>query len=226
MTLSEGRVLVIGSVNTDLVTHLTSFPSAGETRLGSKHSTHHGGKGANQAVAAARWGSRVSFMGGVGSDALGTHFRDGLVHEGINVMHLEHADGASGVAFIAVNKDSENTIIMAPGANAALTPEALPPEVFADVDVVLLQLEIPLVRGQRALQLAFAVEAVDTTAASDALVGSLTASLAAPLPRHDDLRLACSAGAVATTCPGAQPPLPTRDDVTRFLDHAKPESAL
>jgi len=118
-----GRVLVVGSVNLDLVVRVDRLPAPGETVTGGRFERHHGGKGANQAVAAARLGASVAFIGATGADAFGTEVRDALVAEGVDiggVVVLEEA--ATGVAMILVDLRGENSIAVASGANHALTP--------------------------------------------------------------------------------------------------------
>ena len=151
--MRPGIVLVVGSVNIDLVTRVKSFPRPGETLLGSDYETHRGGKGANQAVAASRLGARVSFLGRVGRDDFGQRLRLGLSDEGIDTSRLHDVEGPSGAAFITLDETAQNTIIVAPGANARLRPEDLPAEAFGEADVVVLQLEIPTETVVRAIAL-------------------------------------------------------------------------
>lgn len=149
----RGKVLVVGSVNIDLVTRVKSFPRPGETLLGSDYETHHGGKGANQAVAAARMGAEVSFLGRVGRDDFGQRLSRGLSDEGIDTGRLLDVEGPSGAAFITLDATGQNTIIVAPGANARLGPDDLPAEAFESAGVVLLQQEIPPASVVRAIEL-------------------------------------------------------------------------
>lgn len=140
------RVLVIGSINMDLVVSAERFPGPGETILGNAFSTFPGGKGANQAVAARRLGAQVSMIGCVGRDAFGVELVDTLAREGIDTRHIRvSADVATGVAAITLSA-SENSIVVVPGANHAITLEQLETaeEAFQTADVVLCQLEIPL----------------------------------------------------------------------------------
>jgi len=140
------KVLVVGSINMDLVVEAGKFPAPGETLLGQRFSTFPGGKGANQAVAARRLGALVSMIGCVGSDAFGRELLGLLGKEGIDTRHVRVAEGvATGVAAITVSQ-AENSIVVVPGANHALSPAdiAAAESAFADADVVLSQLEIPL----------------------------------------------------------------------------------
>ncbi|RYD64017.1 MAG: ribokinase, partial [Verrucomicrobiaceae bacterium] len=142
------RIVVIGSSNTDLVLSCKRLPKPGETLLGGEFSRSAGGKGANQAVAAARAGAKVSFIGAHGADEFGRAAKAGLRAEGIDVRHFrEHAGVSSGVALILVGgKSRENLIGVAQSANDQLTPENIEraASLFAKADVVVSQLEIPL----------------------------------------------------------------------------------
>jgi ribokinase len=113
------EIVVVGSVNRDLVLAVPHLPAPGETVLGADVVAQHGGKGANQAVAAARLGRRVALVARVGADDAGTWLRDGLAAESIDVAYVAVDDAApSGTALIAVDERGENTIIVSPGANA------------------------------------------------------------------------------------------------------------
>jgi ribokinase len=118
-----GRVLVVGSVNLDLVITVDRLPAPGETVTGGRFERHHGGKGANQAVAAARLGRSVAFIGATGADAFGAEVRDALVAEGVDIGGIAVLrEAATGVAMILVDRAGENSIAVASGANHALTP--------------------------------------------------------------------------------------------------------
>src|SRR5215469_15929765 len=125
MTGAPGSVLVVGSVNADLVVGVDRRPGAGETVLGSDLATFPGGKGANQAVAAARLGASVALLGRVGTDSFAAFLRENLDREGVATGQLLAAPGPSGVALITVDPGGDNSIIVAPGANARLTPEGI-----------------------------------------------------------------------------------------------------
>ncbi len=159
-------IVVVGSLNMDLVIKVKRHPLPGETLLGSDYQTHHGGKGANQAVAAARLSQRqvlpgkgstpsvgVRMIGRVGQDAFGHELRNALKREGINVHAILPIAAPTGVAFIAVDEAGQNTIIVSPGANHRLRPENLTPAEFEGARVVVLQLEIPLDTVRRAAEL-------------------------------------------------------------------------
>lgn len=136
-------ILVVGSLNMDLVLRVKRLPRPGETVLGEDYQTHPGGKGANQAVAIARLGGKVRMLGRVGEDPFGQALKSGLAQEGVDVAWVLETPGPSGTAFILVDPEGQNQIAVAPGANARLVPEDLPATAFQGVGVVLLQLEIP-----------------------------------------------------------------------------------
>jgi len=301
-----GRIVVVGSANTDMIIKGERLPKPGETVLGGNYFTAAGGKGANQAVAAARLGSEVTFVTRLGRDWLGDQALANYRAEKINCDYITRDDHApSGVALIMVDAKGENLINVAPGANSALLPqhiEAASP-LIQKADVLLVQLEIPLDTVAAAIQLAqrhnvrvilnpapatdlaesmlrgviltpnetesarltkieagspdsldrmltyliqsgvanvvmtlgkrgamlaisaekiivsgFEVQALDTTAAGDAFNGGLATALA----RGDDLesaaRYACAVAAISVTRLGAQPSLPTANEVVKFLE--------
>ena len=129
----QGRVLVVGSINVDLVVSAAMLPARGETVVGGKFSQHHGGKGANQAVAAARMGAAVTFVGAVGSDVYGREAIAELRNEGIDVTRLSVLSGEStGIALIVVDVHGQNQIAVASGANARVTGELVQRALAAD----------------------------------------------------------------------------------------------
>ncbi len=153
------RVAVVGSLNMDLVIRAPHLPSAGETVLGGTFTTFAGGKGANQAVGAARLGATVAMVGRVGDDAFGRALRDGLVRERIDASGVRtDTHAATGVALITVDSAGQNTIVVASGANASLTREDVDAarNAIAQSAVVLLQLEVPLDVVHYAAQIAHA----------------------------------------------------------------------
>lgn len=298
-------VTVVGSLNTDLVIKAPRLPDAGETVLGGSFAIIPGGKGANQAVAAARLGARVVMVGCVGDDAFGEQLRLGLAADGIDVTHVRVARGvASGVALITVDQLGRNTIVVASGANmqlAATDVDAAQDAIGAS-QVVMLQLEVPLDVVIRSAQLAHSrgvavvldpaparplpptiyryvsvihpneleaqvltgvpvtddqgarlaaerllkagspaaiiklgargafvatsstaesvpgipVDAVDTTAAGDAFAGALAIALAEGKTLSAAARFANVVAALKVTRLGAQPSMPTRDEVVAF----------
>lgn len=148
------RILVTGSINMDLVVHSPRLPGAGETILGGSFSTTPGGKGANQAIAAARMGAQVSMLGRVGEDAFGDQMRQNLAAEGVDTRGvLQSTRTPSGVALITVGEQGENTIVVAAGANGLLSAQDLADQrpLFSNTDLLLVQLEIPLATISAAL---------------------------------------------------------------------------
>ena len=135
------RLTVVGSINLDLVARAERLPRPGETVGGATFSRIPGGKGANQAVAAARLGAVVSMIGCVGDDELAAPALAGLVEAGVGLAGLKRTSGPTGVALITVDAEGENVIVVAPGANHELRPEDL---ALPDGDAVLCQHEIPI----------------------------------------------------------------------------------
>jgi len=150
----NGHVCVVGSVNVDLVVSVDHLPRPGETVEGGRYAIHDGGKGANQAVAAARAGARVSFIGAVGGDEHGRRAEAALREEGIELGRLRHVEGEpTGVALIVVGPRGENQIAVAPGANHAWALDDEDAALIASADVLLTNHEIPaalVVDGLRA----------------------------------------------------------------------------
>jgi ribokinase len=282
--MSAVSITVVGSINLDLVATADRLPRPGETVTGARLARHPGGKGANQALAARRLGARVRLVGRVGADA--------MADEALTLLRAEAVDldscavdphAPTGVALIAVAADGENQILVAPGANAAFTPDRL---VGPIEGALICQLELPVATVAKAvagaaafvcLNLAPAMDApaamlaradlivvnegeaqfygpalhdspglvavtwgargaglyrsgvliaqarppkvtvVDTTGAGDAFVAALTVALLEGQAHEDALRFACAAGAQTATRAGAQPSLPTRDEVLARL---------
>jgi ribokinase len=300
------KVVVVGSTNTDLTVRVPRIPAPGETALGRDFRITAGGKGANQAVAAARAGARVVFVTAIGSDDFGDRALENLVREGIDVALVRRvADTASGVALIAVDDRGENSIAVAPGANGALRPADVEPlqQILEPDDVVLVQLEIPIAAVEAAVRIAnlrharvilnpapartvadsllasvsiltpneleagqltgispsddrgiaravrvlhdrgvpavlitmgargvfasiadvrelvpaFAVEAVDTTAAGDVFNGALAAALVDGVTTRAALEFASAAAALSVTRAGAQASAPRGAEIEAFL---------
>ena len=298
-------IVVVGSINQDLVVSAQKIPVGGETIIGSDFQTHPGGKGANQAVAIARLGYPVQMIGRLGTDAMGTQMRAHLGDAGVDTRGVATSDGASGVALIVVSSAGENSIVVAPGANAKLAPQDLEAnlDLIKQAGVVLAQLEIPLdtverlaeiceqervplildpapardlpqtvlrrtawftpneseaaffVRGSadmnesgaithelfkagclgvvlkmgsRGVYLAtadgageaipaYAVKAVDSTAAGDAFNGAFAVGLMLGKSPHDSAVFAAAVAAISVTRAGAQPSMPTMAEVDEFL---------
>ncbi len=303
--MSEARIVVVGSVNTDMVVKSERIPAPGETVTGGQFFMPAGGKGANQAVAAARLGAQVTLVAKVGDDVFGRQAIENFQKEGIRTDHVVlDPQSHTGVALILVDRRGENSISVAPGANFTITAAEVDAaaEAIRSADAVLLQLEIPMAvvehtaalaaasgvavildpapaaplptgllqwitvltpneseaerltgipvsdeasarRAAAALRQAgarqviitcgtkgalvstaetevlvpsFNVEAVDSTAAGDAFNGGLAAALAAGEPLVEAVRRAAMVGALSVTKMGAQPSLPTAEEVRAF----------
>ncbi len=303
------RVVVVGSINIDLVTRAEKIPIPGETVIGGDLQTFPGGKGANQAVAAARLGAEVAMVGHVGNDAFAGQLRQSFANDDVNQNYVTEVEAPTGVALIIVDASGQNSIVVASGANMRLLPSAVDAaaDLITTADVLLLQLEVPLETIQHAAQLAhdagvqvilnpapaqiipdailelvdvlvpneseaavltgiavddqeglkaaatkllslgvstviltlgsrgallahggqfthfppFAAAAVvDTTAAGDAFAGGLATAVAEGIPVASAIPYGNAAGAMAVTRPGAQPSLPTRQEIEVLLSQA------
>jgi ribokinase len=307
-TSSSPRILVVGSINLDLVAQCARLPRPGETVAGRSLREIPGGKGANQAVAAARLGAHVTMIGRVGDDAYGRRLREALIAAGVEVTHVRDMPNCqSGLAAINVDSTGENAIVVIGGANAKLSAAdvAASESAFPDAQVLLVQLEVPLDTIVAAVKLArqyhvkvvvdpapatdslpnellaadvicpneteaarlcgqsvetveqaraaaawfckqgakiaivkrgehggvvatsaggeqafasFPVRAVDTTAAGDAFAGALAVALAENQSLEAALQFASATASIAVTREGAQPAMPTREEVDRLLE--------
>jgi ribokinase len=211
------RVVVVGSVNVDLVVSVGRLPRAGETVAGGTFARYGGGKGANQAVAAARLGAAVAIVGAVGADEMGEEALAELAGEGIDVDHVARLDGVpTGVAAIVVDEAGENQIAVASGANAALDAQTVEPALAAlltgdpEPGVVLLGNEVPeaaVAAGLRAAAAAgwLAVLNPAPARASEGALGGVVltpnADEARALAGEDDVEAAARAIAARTSAP-------------------------
>lgn len=153
----QRKIVVIGSCNTDMVISMDHLPLPGETLIGGEFFMNSGGKGANQAVAAARLGGNVSFIAKVGNDPFGKRALEQYRAEGIDVKHiLTDPEQPSGVALIMVDAQGENSIAVASGANAHLTTKDInnAKEILSRADIVLMQLETPITTVEHAANVA------------------------------------------------------------------------
>ncbi|NNF10639.1 MAG: ribokinase [Acidimicrobiia bacterium] len=195
-------IVVVGSLNLDTTARVGRLPTPGETVLGTGHSTDTGGKGANQAVAAARLGRRVAMIGRVGDDDNGRRIAEVLNAEGIDVDGVTVDDTApTGLAFITVDVDGENMIVVSPGANATLTANDLVRSagLIGSASVVLLQLEIPLEVVHHAAGLATGTVILNPAPAAD-LPAGLLEDVAVLVPNRTELA-ALVGSAPASTIP-------------------------
>jgi ribokinase len=307
--MNRKPIVVVGSINIDLVARAERIPLVGETVHSNDFQMHPGGKGANQAVAAARLGQHVRMVGRVGTDAFGEELRAQLVRSGVDVSGVRPSKGPSGVAVIAVAPNGDNAIVVTPGANGLVTPKDIDDneEAIRNAGIVLTQLETPLETiehlatvcnranvplildpsparelpkellrnvswltpneteivccvsemkivanhdpaeivaallkwskgvvlkmGSRGAYLAtrdgechqvsaFSVDAVDTTAAGDAFNGAFAVGLMLGKSPLESAQFAAAAAAVSVTRVGAQPSMPTMDEVNRMLSRA------
>ncbi|MEA3364856.1 MAG: ribokinase [Candidatus Hydrogenedentes bacterium] len=151
------KILIVGSANIDLVTRVSRVPKPGETLIGQSFDTVSGGKGANQATAAARLDAETWFAGCVGNDAFGEMQQRNMAAEGINLTYLKvHPTEPTGTAVILVAEEGQNSIVVTPAANMGITPEDIEgmARVFESIDTVLVQLEIPLQTVEATLDMA------------------------------------------------------------------------
>lgn len=296
-------VLVVGSLNADLVVRAPRFPGPGETISGENLQVIPGGKGANQAVAAARLGANVSMLGRVGKDNFGDFLLNNLQSNHVNTQFIQRDDASTGTATIIVDGNGQNSIVLSPGANGKVSAADVEYASFSSFSLLLLQLEIPILTVLRAAERArehglrvilnpapaqtlpdklialadflipnetelnlltgmevtdtlsaeraahtllgrgaktvivtlgskgalivdrassthvdaFKVDVVDTTAAGDAFIGGFAHALSENESLKDAVRRGCACGALATTKFGAQPSLPTKEEVEKFL---------
>jgi ribokinase len=143
---SQKPIVVVGSINTDLVSTARRIPAVGETVVGTDFQVHPGGKGANQAVAIARLGYPVQLIGRLGDDEFGSQLRSHLESAGVNISGVATSEGTSGVAVIVVSEKGENSIVVSPGANSKVTPQDIETNIdsIRNAGIVLSQLEIPV----------------------------------------------------------------------------------
>lgn len=188
------RVAVAGSLNVDLVARAPRMPQPGETIIGSDFRRVPGGKGANQAVAAAKLGAQVAMVGRVGGDTFATQLRENMGSVGIDLTHVtEDPDAPTGVALIIVDDAGQNSIVVASGANAHFSPAdvAAAEETLAAADVLLLQLESPLETVIRAAEIAAAhgVHVILNPAPAQELPDSLLSLVDALIPNESETAL-------------------------------------
>ncbi len=188
------KILVVGSINMDLVVRVPRPPAPGETILGGDFQTFSGGKGANQAVAAARLGGEVTLVGRVGHDDFGYELVQGLADNRVNTNHVVKDPGSkSGIAMITVADNGENSIVVAPGANTLLSKDIILKhrKLIQKADLLLVQLECPLLTVTLAIELAHAykVPVVLNPAPAQPLPESLLAKVTVLTPNESELAL-------------------------------------
>ena len=151
------HIVVVGSLNMDLVVRVPHMPIPGETVLGNDFQNIPGGKGANQAVGAARMGARVTMIGKVGNDEFGKALTKNLANEGVDISHISVDEKeATGIAMITLDQNGQNSIVVASGANMALKPEDIRTawKKISDIDVLVMPLEVSLECVEEAVRLA------------------------------------------------------------------------
>jgi len=297
-------ILVVGSLNADLVVRAPRFPRPGETISGEDLQVIAGGKGANQAVAAARLGASVSMLGRVGKDNFGDFLLDNLKSNHVDAQLVQRDDASTGTATIIVDSNGQNSIVLSAGANGKVSSADVKSASFLDCKLLLLQLEIPLetvlsaakrahenglrvilnpapaqviptelialadfiIPNETELSLltgisvndldpaekaarklleqgaknvivtlgsngalivtrtkvtkvnTYPVDVMDTTAAGDAFIGGFATGLLQDKSLEESVRYGCACGALATTKFGAQPSLPTKEDVEKLFN--------
>jgi len=185
------NILVIGSLNADLVVRAPRFPRPGETISGEDLSIIPGGKGANQAVAAARQGTSVAMVGRVGNDSFGPTLIQNLQENNVDTAHVLTDESATGTAIIVVDADGQNSIVLSPGANGKVIPADVDEVAFKDGDTLLLQLEIPLETVVHAAGLARqnGLRVILNPAPARQLPDSLLADVDILVPNESELQL-------------------------------------
>jgi ribokinase len=190
-------IVVVGSINLDLVVAADQLPAPGATVFGNTFNTFFGGKGANQAVAVAKLGYPVIMIGNVGSDSFGAQLIEGLKSSGVDVTRVERVAGASGVAVITIDEHGENAIVVVPGANATLSSSQLDKyrAVLRGAGAILTQLEIPFETTRYLAELAgkFDIPLILDPAPVQALPESLLKNLTWITPNETEARLLLSA---------------------------------
>lgn len=182
-------IVVVGSINQDLTVRVPHHPAPGETVLGTSHVFGAGGKGANQAVAAARLGRRVAMIGRVGDDQPGRDLVRGLEAEDVDVSHVGvDGDAPTGLALITLDEQAENAIAVSPGANSRLHPETVEEarQVIVEATVLLVQLEVPIESVQEAASLATGTVILNPAPAA-ALPDELSALADVIVPNRSEL---------------------------------------
>ena len=194
------KIVIIGSSNVDLTVRTSHIPSKGETIFGAAPQTAFGGKGANQAVAVSRLGGDVSFITKVGADSYGNMMAENLVKEGIAAETvIRDAAAPSGVAWICVDDNGDNSIIVMPGANCTMTKEDIVPflSLIKEADYLLMQLETPLEVVEHAASIAYenGVKVVLNPAPAQPLSDDLLSKTYLLTPNEKECRLLCGENA-------------------------------
>ncbi len=199
------RIVVVGSVNLDLVATSPRVPAPGETLTGQEFSTFNGGKGANQAVGVARLGYPVSMIGKVGDDAFGAQLKRALHEPGVDVRAVDTGKGSSGVALINIGADGQNSIVVVPGANGQMRPADIRKNapLLGRAGMILAQLEIPLdaLEALGAFAHKHKIPFMLDPAPARALPASLLASVTWITPNESETRILCGLDAKEPVTP-------------------------
>jgi len=192
--ISKRKIAVVGSSNTDMIIKTAKIPRPGETILGGEFHMAAGGKGANQAVAAARAGGDVAFIARIGNDIFGKKAVEGFIRDGIDVKYVyKDRRAASGIAVIIVGADGENSIAVASGANANLTPEDVrrAERAISSAKILLMQLETPLetVREAAEIAAAYRVPVILNPAPAKALDDHLLRRISILTPNETEMEM-------------------------------------
>jgi len=194
------KIVIIGSSNVDLTVRTSHIPSKGETIFGAAPQTAFGGKGANQAVAVSRLGGDVSFITKIGTDSYGNMMAENLVKEGMSAdTVIRDSETPSGVAWICVDDNGDNSIIVMPGANCTMTKEDIVPflPLIKEADYLLMQLETPLEVVEHAASIAYenGVKVVLNPAPAQPLSDDLLSKTYLLTPNEKECRLLCGENA-------------------------------
>jgi ribokinase len=197
--MPQPKIAVVGSANTDMVIKAERIPAPGETVIGREFVMAPGGKGANQAVAAARLGAEVTFVARLGSDVFGDRAIAGYEQEGIDTTWIvRDPETASGVALIFVDEAGENSIAVASGANARLAAEDVEraQDAIASADVLLVQLEVPLAALSRAIEIAHSagVRVILNPAPAREVPASLLSRVSIATPNEHEIKVVVGKG--------------------------------
>ena len=194
------KIVIIGSSNVDLTVRTSHIPSKGETIFGADPNTAFGGKGANQAVAVSRLGGDISFITKIGTDSYGNMMAENLVKEGMSAdTVIRDSETSSGVAWICVDDNGDNSLIVMPGANCTMTKEDIVPflPLIKEADYLLMQLETPLEVVEHAASIAYenGVKVVLNPAPAQPLSDDLLSKTYLLTPNEKECRLLCGENA-------------------------------
>lgn len=186
------KILVIGSINIDLVTNVEKTPRVGETVLGNEFLEFPGGKGANQAAAIGRLGGNVTMLGKVGADAYGKFMKSAMEDSGVKTDYVVADETkTTGTALIMVNADGDNSIVVIPGANFSVLPEDITEELISEFDIVIGQLEVPVETLEKAFKIARSMDKMTilNPAPAKALSKAFLSTVSLLVPNETELEI-------------------------------------